>query len=465
MKIALTIPFALDMLGRLVAARDLPKPAPGPFQCAACRSPLVLKQGEVRSWHFSHRPGTDCKSGFETALHLLAKQILLECRQLRAPALVCRDDSSLREDITVCEEQTICWHAAGKAEKWVDGIRPDFVADYGDQLLIIEVVVTNEPDPHKLAQLERIGMPALEINLSHVDREITVEALSHQIIDTVIGKRWLFYPGWTEALSILETRLKEEEAEAATGYARERAVVRRERAAALAQQATIRRQLDRANEVFRSATAADKKAFLARKLGLAEREWPPVLGGAVRGASSVNASARIWQTDVFRKFIYGQRSLRDKPTVTVQTVAEWLTHRYAVSPAASTRLRVAVWDFLSALETHGYLFRRMRQEFEILKDVLPGHEQRGHTLHPAVAVTRGLLWSSNHVEESELYLASEQTGIPLSPEAVRHLKASRLVAVTRSEAEFTRSVSAALRVSLERTVEFLVAAGIFVRIC
>lgn len=474
MKASLANPFALSRLGLLVAAHDLPKHAAGPFRCPACQGPVILKQGDVKTWHFSHRPGSDCATGFETALHLFAKQILLEHGHLRVPALVCVDESSLEEDIAVCDEHTILWDAAGEAEKWMEGIRPDFVADCGDQLLIIEVVVTHAPDDKKQAQLDRLAMPALEIDLSDVARDITIDALTRRIVDTTTGKRWLFYPGWAEAQALLdarfleeETRLKEEEAELAAELARERAQARRERAAALARQAAARRKIEQANERFRQAPDAEKHAYLAWKLGLTERDWPPVFGSAVRGASSVKARTRIWQADVFRKFIHGQRSLRSTPALTVDGAAEWLTQRYAVLPAASTSLRVAVWDFLSLLEKHGYLRRKVRQEFEILKDVLlaQGQLEPTYALHPAATATRGLFWSSNFVEETELYLAAEQTGVRLPPDAARRLNGSHSTAsASLSEAEYANSVSVAFHLSLEQTVEFLVAAGIFVHV-
>lgn len=473
MKAGLSIPFALDPHGRLVAARDLPKHAPGPFRCAACQSPVILKQGDVLTWHFSHRPGTDCATGFETALHMLAKQILLEHRHLRTPALVCVDENSLVAAITVCDEHTIRWDAAGEAEKWMDGIRPDFVADCGDQLLIVEVVVTHEPDDNKLAQLDSLAMPALEIDLSDVQRDVTVDALTRRIVDTVAGKRWLFYPGWAEARTLLNARLKEEEArleeedalraeEEAREYARERAQARRERAAAQAQQAAARRKIERANELFRQAPDGEKKAFLARKLGLAERDWPPILGSMVRGVSSVKALTRIWQADVFRKFIHRQRSLRSTPVLTVDGVAEWLAHRYAVLPAASTSVRVAVWDFLRVLEEHGYLRRKIRQEFEVLKDSLlaAGPLEPADALHPAASATRGLFWSRNLGDEMQIFLAAEQTGVQLPNGAMQCLMRVYL----DSEAEYAHSMSVALQLPLEQTVEFLVAAGFFARV-
>ncbi len=94
------------------------------------------------------------------ARRLLVTQILLEHRYLRAPALVCEDESLLVEDVTMCNEHIIRWDVADEVEKWTDGIRPDFVADCRDHLLIVEVVVSHEPDDNKPAQLDRHAFPS-----------------------------------------------------------------------------------------------------------------------------------------------------------------------------------------------------------------------------------------------------------------------------------------------------------------
>ncbi|MEM5371635.1 competence protein CoiA family protein [Paraburkholderia azotifigens] len=485
----MTIPFALNALGHVVAARDLPKQAPSPFRCAACQKPVTLKQGKVRAWHFSHLPGSDCTKGFETALHLLAKQILVEHRHLRAPSLVSVDETSLKQNITLCDEHVIHWAAAGETEKWMDGIRPDFVADCGEQLLIVEVVVTHEHDDNKLAQLNRLAMPALEIDLSDVARDATTDMLTHRIIDTVEGKRWLFYPGWAAAQAVLadrrreevarlreeearrreeaearhreeEAQLAEEEAEMVAEYAKERAAARREHTAAMAQKVAARRRLEQANERYRQATDADKRAYLAQKLGLPEDDWPELFGSKVRWASAVKTHTRIWQADVFRRFIHRQRGKRAASELTVAGVAEWLTQRYNVLPSASTSLPVAVWDFLSLLEQHGYLRRRPGQEFEILKDVLPEQERREptHPQSPAAVATRGLRWSRDFGDEMQIYLAAEQNGV--RPEATMQSIMARVH--LDSVAEYTHRVSVELQLPLGQTVEFLMAAGFLV---
>lgn len=114
----LKIPFALNAIGRIVDIHDVPPSVEGTFRCAACKQVVTRKQGDVRVWHFAHRPEAGCTTAFETALHLLAKQILVESSTLRVPALVCRlqHERPGPEDITLCVEHILHWDTAGEAE-------------------------------------------------------------------------------------------------------------------------------------------------------------------------------------------------------------------------------------------------------------------------------------------------------------------------------------------------------------
>ncbi|WGS45261.1 competence protein CoiA family protein [Burkholderia sp. JSH-S8] len=100
------IPFALDGKGRIVDIHDVPPSVEGTFRCAECKHLVTRKQGDVRVWHFAHKAETTCTKAFETALHLLAKQILVESHILRVPALVCQlHERPSHEDITLCVER------------------------------------------------------------------------------------------------------------------------------------------------------------------------------------------------------------------------------------------------------------------------------------------------------------------------------------------------------------------------
>ncbi|NPT62059.1 competence protein CoiA family protein, partial [Paraburkholderia elongata] len=129
MTVNLKVPFATDECGRVVDIRDLSDKCAGPFSCASCKGRVISRRGPERIWHFSHTAQSHCSdsAAFESALHLLAKQILLNSRLLRTPALVCRYwPSASTSDIVVAEEHVNRRDSPGQLEQWFQGVRPDF---------------------------------------------------------------------------------------------------------------------------------------------------------------------------------------------------------------------------------------------------------------------------------------------------------------------------------------------------
>lgn len=57
--------------------------------CLGCRAPLIAKKGTKFVWHFAHE-GAACDSGLETAIHLMAKQILADEKTVTLPAVEVR---------------------------------------------------------------------------------------------------------------------------------------------------------------------------------------------------------------------------------------------------------------------------------------------------------------------------------------------------------------------------------------
>ncbi|MEP9324841.1 competence protein CoiA family protein [Paraburkholderia phymatum] len=466
------IPFALDEKDRIVDIHDVPH-VEGNFRCAECRQLVTRKQGDVRVWHFAHKAETACTGAFETALHLLAKQILVESDTLHVPALVCRlYERPGPADIALCVEQTLYWDAAGEAEVWVDGIRPDFRGVCQSKAIFVEVTVTHEPDAPKLEALKRLQTPTLEIDLSAVPRDVKEPEVRQLVLDATEGKRWLFYPGEAEARAQLNALRDQRDAAFGAALEQERQEERRRDAALAAARADARaerlKKIEMANARFRDATTAQKLAFLEAKLRKPVSSWPASLGHEVWGGSAFRVPTRIWQADAFRKYIHEQGARPPYPRVSVETVAEWLVQRYAIASTESTSVRVAVWDFLSVLERAGYLRRRVRQEFEILRDELgtetevPGPEAKATALKTA---TRGLFWAHDVADESQFWSAVRKTGVHVAPSDARMLLSVWRDARLRraNAAAYARNVAATLRITVEKAVELLTAAGVFVR--
>ena len=63
--------------GEIVSIDDVEKGLKCNCVCPACGEPLVAKKGEHMMKHFAHHSGHSCEYGYETSLHLAAKDILL----------------------------------------------------------------------------------------------------------------------------------------------------------------------------------------------------------------------------------------------------------------------------------------------------------------------------------------------------------------------------------------------------
>lgn len=334
------------------------------------------------------------------------------------------------------------------------------------------MTVTHAPDAAKLEVLKRLQTPTLEIDLSAIPRDVTAPEVRQLVIDATEDKRWVFYPGEAEARARLKTLRDQRDAALYAALEQERNEKRRLdaalEAARVAAHAEHLRKIEEANANFRAGTAAQKLTFLAGKLSKPVTAWPAILGQDVRGASAIKVSTRIWQADVFRRHIHRQRARQASPTVSVESVAGWLVQRYAIAATESTSVRVAVWDFLSALERVGYLRRRVRQEFEIIRDVLGNETEVPRPPVKAKALesaTRGYCWARGGADASQFWSAVRKTGVHVSPgEATLLLTAWQAPRLRMSNVEtYAQTVAARLGIPAEKVVELLAAAGVLER--
>ena len=71
--------YALNAKGELVHIDSVSNG--NDFGCVfpACKKPLQAKNnGTHRKHHFTHQPGVDCPTAYESSLHILAKKKILE---------------------------------------------------------------------------------------------------------------------------------------------------------------------------------------------------------------------------------------------------------------------------------------------------------------------------------------------------------------------------------------------------
>jgi hypothetical protein len=394
------IPFALSEADhRLYEPRAVPLGKDCGCVCPGCRQPVYAKHcmSGKRSPHFAHAPGSDCATGYETALHLAAKQLIEARSTLAFPELVVgiRIVDDLRRQHTP-EKQLI---AAGRRvlfsvvlEQTLGNIRPDVCVDAeGIGRVLVEVAVTHFVDERKFDRIKELAMPAIEIDLSML-RDATFEALSEALFDNPVSSRWLYHPDeartrralrdsiqWlledatktAAATARVRAQLAQEErverdAKLAALAARQRVDAKRATAHALQLEETKRARHTEAlkkAEAFKARPEDHKLQILLRRLQL--DRLPSVLAADVRGAMSFGVDdPLLWQATLFGGLIHKQAAQGHR-SIERNHVRAWMRDRFAIPSSLDWHADQALDDYLMKLSAIGALIPGPRTSYAI----------------------------------------------------------------------------------------------------
>lgn len=185
--------------------------------CPSCHRKLQANKGRIVSHYFSHDPSDDnatCESAFETAIHLMAKQILSEEGSALFPELVVKvsqtdANGNLHEEKGLVEEKSLKIFDLVELEKNLDNIRPDIIAYQGSTPFLVEVAVTHFSDNEKIKLIKEKSISAIEIDLSGLSYTITKEKLRQLVINKVENKKWLANPAAIMMKQKLKAKLVE----------------------------------------------------------------------------------------------------------------------------------------------------------------------------------------------------------------------------------------------------------------
>lgn len=355
--------------------------------CPGCGSPLIAKKGEQNVWHFAH-DGLVCANGAETALHLMAKQILADERRVQLPAV----EVSISATDMLGKLQTVSTILLGpkdvryhvvELEVTKDNRRPDAVASGGDVSIEhrVEVFVRHAVDSTKATELFDQECACYEICLNDVPIQTPIAELRDAVVASPHRIRWISYPGMAAARRALEPNLQallteaarrktEQDANSAEVYASLAEEDRQEKAE-WARQVREKKQRERklalANASFMRASAEEKRAFLQAKLRFPEGAVPSILNKRVSGDTSFGVNRDVWQADIFRKYIFGG----GRREIALESILSWMRLRYVVEHEFPNAANIALWKYLSFLEEAGFVRHLGRQRFQVLRDAAP----------------------------------------------------------------------------------------------
>jgi hypothetical protein len=151
--------------------------------CAYCGAPFVAVHGTQRRWHFRHHNADDCGGSFETAVHLMAKQVLVAEQCMMLPYLKVRPAHELWKVGTfVTQEEIVVRRQLTHFDRVENEVRigsriPDIVAFKGDRKLLVEIFVTHDLTHDKIAWIRENDLATVRVDLSWIGYDVDIPAL------------------------------------------------------------------------------------------------------------------------------------------------------------------------------------------------------------------------------------------------------------------------------------------------
>ncbi len=356
--------------------------------CPGCGARLVARHspsGRVAS-NFAHYASDGCASGFETAVHRAAKQLISSRLELflpgvlaRAPELGYRGEACNRQKLL--SPAGLRYLQAVRIEEGLGRIRPDLIVEIEQQDVLVEIAVTHFVDDVKLARIQELGVPAVEIDVSAL-REMSFAALENALFTDAQKSRWVWHPGreleWARLQALVDEDLAGEPKCWAQGESlslfegteeavagRAEVLWRRE----IAQHKTPKHRA-RTGEgqwsvaEFRDAPEPEKLRKVLLQMGANEDQLRVFLPVPVPPIRAIAAAPLVWQAAVFSGLIH--RALRwSAADLTSETVRTWIRQRFNVI-GDEKALGVTVWQFLSGLEKLKVLHHLGQQRFLVV---------------------------------------------------------------------------------------------------
>lgn len=140
--------------------------------CPSCSTPLIAAKGTKNQHHFKHATTIECEGGLESAIHMAAKQIIKERKQIKLPEYTINKtlfDSKGKVHFAsknlVEKGRSISFDSV-QEEQELNEMRADILAITNNQKLMIEVFYRHKVDEQKIEKIKAANISTIEIDLS-----------------------------------------------------------------------------------------------------------------------------------------------------------------------------------------------------------------------------------------------------------------------------------------------------------
>lgn len=175
--------YAVGAKGHLVHVDDVPNGEACGCTCPECRSKLIAKnKGQHNQHHFAHVGGSDCVGAVESALHLMAKEILSEGKKIMLP----------RYPLQVGGVRLFQSIEVESYDKELS-LRPDCVGDTAGQKLWVEFKRSHEVDTDKAAKIKSAKIECVEIDINACPLDPL--KMKEFLEESSENRQWIYFKG------------------------------------------------------------------------------------------------------------------------------------------------------------------------------------------------------------------------------------------------------------------------------
>jgi ribosomal protein S27AE len=192
--------------------------------CPNCGGKLLAKHGEVKEHHFAHEAKEcDITIAQETALHIIAKEIISEMKYIVLPKVIIEDTFafySKEEYRKIINKENLIFKIEKYkeinknvdnvvVEKYIGNIKPDIVIEIDGKQILCEIAVTHFIDEEKKQKIINLDIPTIEIDLSQYKKTVNnlgKEDLKNIIVKDTMHKKWIYYKQYNK--DVLDIRRK-----------------------------------------------------------------------------------------------------------------------------------------------------------------------------------------------------------------------------------------------------------------
>ena len=182
--------------GKIVSINDVCSGKECDCICPSCGEQLIAKKGKIKIHHFAHSTLKECEYGYETTLHLLAKDIIENANHFVLPEEKLSKEyykqeqaktknKSIRNAVEIIIDKV-------EVELNFDNIKPDIILYSGVKKYFVEIFVTHKIDNSKREKIKSKCVDTIEIDLSNIEKDTEYNTLEKILLNDDKRKYWIY---------------------------------------------------------------------------------------------------------------------------------------------------------------------------------------------------------------------------------------------------------------------------------